>query len=236
METWKIHPDDLGQLTFLWGHKGLVAWENILAEIPSGRVVASKDKGELIILRDFAFGEHAWKAPPFNLGDLPTLGKTLVPSQNGLFQKEPSSKLALFLNDVFTEELLDRDGLRIRISNRWHFVDDFSRLSPYIRVERAIRLDYNDTFSVFDIYSFGGEFLLGSHSEDSEGAIVETGALLNLDKSVVVILSGLPTWYSAVFSMPLNPKHFPHTVDSIKKLPLNVRFVFPSTSGFSLAE
>ncbi|MCB1049564.1 MAG: hypothetical protein H6510_01005 [Acidobacteria bacterium] len=236
VETWRFSPDNLAELCRLFGHREWVAWENILAEIPNGRIVASKDRGELIILRDFEPSGSIWRQPPFDLAELPTLGNPTGPAPTVLFSEEHPSQFAIFLNDVFTEELLDRDGLKIRISKHWNFVNHFSRLSPFVRIERSVRLDYNGTFSVFDIYSFGGDFLLGSHTEDKSGAIVETGALLNLDKSIVVIRSGLPTWHQAVFSKPFNPKNFPVSPEALKRLPLGVRFVFPATSGLSLVE
>lgn len=236
VETWSFAPEDLADVARLFGHREWLAWENILGEIPDGRLVASKDRGELILLRESAANAPLWQMPAFDLAELPTLATPLGTVSAPLLFSETSSNLALFLNDVFTEELLDRNGLSIRISKHWHISNHFSRLSPYLRVVRSVRLDYNGTFSVFDSYSFGGELLLGSHAEQQDQTLLEMGALLDLDRSVVVIRSGIPTWHQAVFSAPFPPNRFPYTQSALRSLPQGMRFVFPATSGLWLVE
>jgi hypothetical protein len=236
VETWSFAPEDLADVARLFGHREWLAWENILGEIPDGRVVASKARGQLILLREAEANTPLWQMPAFDLAQLPTVATPLGAANTPLLFSETSSNLALFLNDVFTEELLDRNGLSIRISKHWHITNHFSRLSPYLRLVRSVRLDYNGTFSVFDIYSFGGELLLGSHAEQQDQTLLEIGALLDLDRSVVVIRSGIPTWHQAVFSAPFPPNRFPYSQAALRALPQGMRFVFPATSGLWLVE
>jgi len=239
MESWTMNPDDLGRLCRIWGHPDEVKWENLLGEIPEGRVVASVDRGELLIVRDYPADADHTRIEPFGLEGLPTAGfpNGSADPDDPFTEPEERSRFASFMADIFLEELEDRDGIPISISKTWHFEGRFSRFSPGIRFERRIRLDFGGEYRIFDVFTLGTEFLLGDRVRGGVSTeTVEQGALLSLEKRVVVIHGGYRTWHKALFAKVFTPRRLPYTPEKMRELPMGVRVIFPSTTGLTLVE
>lgn len=233
-ETWNMAPLDLGRLCAGWGHPDAVTWESLEGVLTNGRVIAESRSGTLIILREFPIHTDLRRVMPFPLDALPTTQHPDLTYQDRLNPKN-GSRFASFLSEVFLDEVLDSDGVPISLSQRWHFEGRFSRFSPFVRVERRIRLDLSGTYSVFDIYTVGTEFLLGNR-EDEEDTVVEEGAFLEVDKKVVVIRDGYQRWYDALFTKWIPLRDLPYSSQSFQRMPVGIRVVYPSTTGITLAE
>lgn len=242
LESWRFSPDDLATFLAAWNHPDKeVDWSRILGTLPNGRLIASQSRGLLLIVRQYPPGTQVWKEAPFPLDAVPTeafpnLAQPVVRGEGGLEdESHETSKFADFFADLFVEELLDREGVPIRISKHWDISGRFSRLSPLVRIERRIRLDFSGTYSVFDLYTIGGEVLLGSRREDIETRdFSETGTFLDIQKKVVVIRKGYQKWYEALFAKPFSLRKIPYSDESLMSFPIGVRVVFPSSAGLTL--
>lgn len=240
IEIWEIAEQDLPTLCSAWGHPDQVHFENLLGEIPHGRILASARRQTLTIIRDYPISARIWRTRPFPLERLPTLtfpGLANADSTQATPVESDRSALATFFSEVFLEELLDREGVPISISKHWHFEDDFSRISPFLRIERRIRLSFAGSYTVFDIYTMGGEFILGERDlNDDQGKVLEIGPFVRAEKRIVVIRRGFETWFHALFARPFPPSRLPYSAESLRTMPADIRFVFPSTTGLFLGE
>lgn len=237
LETWSLSPEELEAFGEVWGRDDWDGWGVFLAEIPQGRVVVSPGQGSIMVYRDFA-AKGAWHAPAFPLNLLPT-SKVPFPEDlnaygNPSASKEEPSKFAAFWADMVNEELADREGVPISISKTWHFRDNFSRVSPNISMERRIKLNFAGTYSVFDVYEIGSEFLLGDIDvEEDDTSKGESGAFLELDKRAITIRHGYKHWYEALFAKPFPPDELPYNQKNLAELPMGVRVVSTTTAGAS---
>src|SRR5690606_7317163 len=119
-EVWQCHPDDLAALCRFWGHPDTVTWEGLRGELPHGRIVVDARQGKLLIIRDVPAEIKVWREPPFALDLLPTERYPNLPFDEAVTasdrdETEPS-RSASFLADLVNEELLDRDGVPVSLS------------------------------------------------------------------------------------------------------------------------
>ncbi|CAM2066298.1 hypothetical protein SCOR_13030 [Sulfidibacter corallicola] len=244
-EVWQLPPDQLTRFCELWGHPEQVTWDNLLANLPNGRLVAKREEGKLMIFRDYPQDEDVWHKPPFNLVLLPIWRATQVPGEiEGQAPIEPevpftedSQPRASFLADLVNEELMDREGVPIRLSQTWDVTEKFSRLSPRIAVERRLKRDFNGTYTVFDIFSLEVEFLVGDRKiRAEERSTRETGARLETAKRLITIRHGYANWHEALFAKPFSPRRLPYTAENLASLPVGMRIILPSSTGLTLVE
>ncbi len=233
-ETWQMNALDLPKLGAIWGHPDVLAWDELLGEIENGRIVADEASGMILILREFPINTDLRRIMPFPLDAIPTESNPLLTFEDRL-NPQGGSRFANFMSDLFLDEVLDLDGVPISISKRYHIEGQFSRISPKVRVERRIRLDLAGTYSVFDVYGFGAEFLLGNRDNDEDSEI-EEGAFFNFEKSVVVIREGYQRWFDALFTKIIPLRELPYSSKSFDRMPVGIRVVYPSTSGITLEE
>jgi len=243
VEIWRLPSKDLTEFLKAWGHPGQPTWENLLATIPKGRVVANPDSGELVIMRDFPLGHQTWNTPPYRLDALPT--KKLPELAGDLTSEGPveseesetASSFSLFVADLVNEELLDREGAGVRISQKWRFEGRASRFTPQLRIERRLKFNFDNTYSVFDIYTVGLEMLVGDRSfRMDDDYTSEAGLLFEAEKRFIVVRHGYRKWYEALFTSLFSPTRLPYNAKNLEKLPIGVRIIMPTTTGLTLVE
>ena len=243
IEIWRMPKGDFTQFLKSWGHPGQPTWDNLLTVIPKGRVAVNPGAGELVIMRDFPIGHQTWSTPPFRLDALPTQNMPGLPEgQQGEGPVDPeepesASSFSLFIADLVNEELLDREGAGIRISNKWRFEGRAGRFTPQIRIERRLKFNFDNTYSVFDIYTIGVEVLVGDRSfRMDDDYTSEAGLLFEAEKRFIVVRHGYRKWYEALFTKFFSPARLPYNAKNLEKLPVGVRIIMPTTTGLTLVE
>jgi hypothetical protein len=145
--------------------------------------------------------------------------------------KEPS-RLDRFVVDVLNEEFEDRDGFQWPVSLSFDFREGYSKAKGFARLERNIRRDYAGNFVVFDRFSVGGRFLLGSVKE--EDRYREIGPAIHAKQGITVVQSGFPTWWEALLSKPYLPPLPPFEPDEIRSIPIGMQISYPQEAQLVL--
>lgn len=243
VEIWQMNPRDLSLLLKAWGHPDNPTWESLLSLLPKGRVLANAATGNLAIIRDFEIGVSDWQTPPFPLNALPTeaypsLAEELEPVRGeDASESETASSFGLFIEDLVNEELQDREGSGIRLSQKWRFEGRASRFNPRLRIERRLKLNFDNTYTVFDIYSAEVDLLVGDRSfRMDDNYTSEAGILFEAEKSFVVVRKGYRKWYDALFTTFFSPTKLPYNAKNLEDLPVGVRIILPTTAGLTLVE
>lgn len=242
IELWRMAPPDLQLLLKAWGHPDRPDWDDLLSAIPQGTVLANKKTGELVILRDYGFGQASWSQKPFPLQSLPTrfspnlLGD--APNlENQDEEEESASSFSLFIADLVNEELQDREGAGVRLSKKWRFEGRASRFNPQLRIERRLKFNFDNTYTVFDIYTFELDWLIGDrHFRVEDDYTSEAGLLFEAKKDFVVVRQGYRKWYQALFAPFFSPARLPYNAKKLESLPVGVRIILPTTTGLTLVE
>ena len=241
-EIWRMAPQDLQPLLKSWGHPANPNWDDLLSTIPKGSVLANKETGELVILREFDFSSFSWRQRPFPLHSLPT---TIYPTLAGQVgegdgtapEKESASSFSLFVADLVNEELQDSEGAGVRLSKKWRFEGRASRFNPQLRIERRLKFNFDNTYTVFDIYSVEVDWLLGDRRFRFEDDYTsEAGVLFEAKKDFVVVRQGFEKWYKALFAPFFSPTRLPYNGKKLQELPVGVRIILPTTTGLTLVE
>ncbi|CAM2006895.1 hypothetical protein [Acanthopleuribacter pedis] len=237
-EAWHLAPDRLKAFLSLWGHPEPVDWPRLLGEIPEGRIVADAEQGRLAIFRDLPFDANPWNLTPFLLQHLPIVQGEADRTGEGTAQ-DPfvSNRNAGYLTDLVNEELMDREGVPLRISKSYTIEGRFSRVTPKIALERRLKRDLSGRYTVFDIFSIEAEVLVGERKIRRESkSSRETGALFETEKRVIVVRHGFASWHKALFARTFSPSRLPYSTENLINLPVGVRVILPSSSGLTLVE
>lgn len=238
-EAWHLDNKKLAAFLDLWGHPEPVDWGDLLGIIPQGRIVADPVQGRLAVFRDLPHEANPWLLHPFQLQNLPIKIKAGDPPPELDHTQDTfiSNRNANYLTDLVNEELMDREGVPIRISKTWDIAGRFSRVSPSISVERRLKRDLNGRYTVFDIFAIEAEVLVGERKIRQESnSARETGALFETEKRVIVVRHGFATWHEALYARTFSPKRLPYSTKNLVNLPVGVRIILPSSSGLTLVE
>ncbi len=236
IESWRIPRDKLAEFLGQWGNAEPPDWEQLTGEIPGGFVVASRKGQSLMIIREGDRAEALWDLPPYpleTLGPLAPLPETGEKQDSGveLGLKRAGRAVRQLVSEIVIDELTDLRGVPITVSMKTTFNFNIGDLTPRIRLQRRLRMEEDDTFTVVD--SFEGELglLLGYL-----GARSTTGVTLEARRKVVIFRGGYTSWYRALFAKPFDPRKLPWSVEKLRELPPGVRVVFPASTGAYLGE
>lgn len=235
IEIWRMPRNRLAVFLGQWGNSAPPDWDQLTGEIPGGFVVASRKGKSLMVIRDGDEVDGLWALAPYPLETLvpleppPVTGEEESGVERGL--KKVGRTVRELVSEIVIDELTDIRGVPITASVKHTFDFNIGDLTPRIRLQRRIRMEDDDTFTVVD--SLEGELgLLLGHL----GARSTTGVSLEAKRRVVIFRGGYTKWYKALFAKPFDPRKLPWSVEKLRDLPPGVRVVFPASTGIYLGE
>jgi hypothetical protein len=236
IEAWRIPRERLEEFLGQWGNADPPDWEQLTGEIPGGFAVASRKGQSLMIIREGDRAADLWDLPPYALE---ILGPLEPPAETGEKQdsgverglKKAGRAIRQLVSEIVIDELTDIRGVPITVSTKATFNFNIGDLTPRIRLQRRLRMEDDDTFTVVD--SFEGELglLLGNLGVSST-----TGVTVEGRRKVVIFRGGYTSWYRALFAKPFDPRKLPWSVEKLRELPPGVRVVFPAATGAFIGE
>lgn len=235
LEIWHIPRKRLDDFLVQWGNPAPPGWDQLTGEIFGGFIIASRREKTLIVIREGHDPRELWALPPFSFDDVGPFAPALVVEdresgvERGL--KKIGSDLKQLVAEIVIDELTDIRGVPIKASMSTTVEFDIGDLTPRLSLQRRLRMEDDDTFTVVD--SLEGELglLLGYLGSSSE-----TGAFLEAKRRVVIFRGGYDKWYKALFAKPFDPRKLPWSVEKLRDMPPGVRIVFPASTGFFVGE
>ncbi len=236
IETWRIPRDRLEQFLVQCGHSDPPGWDQLTGEIPGGFVMASRRGRSLMVIREGSTAADLWSLPPYPLETLAPLvpppaisGQQDSGVERGL--KRIGRVIRQLASEIVIDELTDIRGVPITVSLKSTYNFNIGDLTPRIALQRRIRMEEDDTFTVVDSLEGELSLLLGYL-----GASSNTGVSVEAKRRVVIFRGGYTRWYKALFAKPYDPRKLPWSVEKLRQLPPGVRVVFPTSTGVYLGE
>jgi len=234
LETWSVPRRHLGTFLRRCGHPDPPDWGLLTGGIEDGFVIASRKERTLVVIRDGDDPAALWALPPYPLEQLPALDPPpAAEKQSGVGRglAAVGRNLRQLVAEIVIDELTYVRGVPITSAISHTFDFGFGALTPRIRLQRRIRMEDDDTFTVVDAFEGQLNMLLGD-----PGGRADTGVFLEAKRRVVVFRGGYERWYKALFAPPYDPRKLPWNVEKLQALPPGVRVVFPASTGLFLGE
>jgi len=235
LEIWRLPRKRLGEFLIQWGNGDPPGWDQLTGEIFGGFIIASRREKTLIVIREGHDPRALWALPPFSFDGVGPMVPPPVEEERPSGVERGLIKVGRNIKQLFSEividELTDIRGVPIKASMHTTIEFNIGDLTPRISLQRRLRMEDDDTFTVVD--SLEGELglLLGYLGSSSE-----TGAFLEAKRRVVIFRGGYDKWYKALFAKPFDPRRLPWNVEKLRRMPPGVRVVFPASTGFYVGE